>query len=255
MESLAGAANAFGGFVVSPEALPTEPELFRRKLAFSIEAWRQEGYKLVWLELPISRARLVPIAADLGFSYHHAGEGYLMMTCRLVETAFIPAYATHYIGAGGVVLNDRRELLVVREKRGGKQGIPSNFKLPGGALHAGEHLVDGVIREVLEETGIKTRFQSLVSLRNQHGYRYGKSDIYFVCRLEPLSNEICKQEDEIEECRWMSVDDYLGIDSVSIFNKSIVRAAIENPGLSPRVLDGYGRDPTKIEIFFPRNPQ
>ena len=73
-----------------------------------------------------------------------------------------------------------------------------------------------------------------------------------MCRLEPLSNRISKQDDEIAECVWMPVDTYLNTDSVSIFNKEIVRAAIETPGFGPITIDGY-RDPAKVEVFFPKD--
>ena len=138
-------------------------------------------------------------AVEAGFGFHHSGDDYLLMTLRLEEGAFIPPYASHYIGAGGVVIKDG-SLLVVHERRG-PVGGPRYYKLPGGALHEGEHLVEGVVREVLEETGVRTRFQSLVCFRNLHGYRYGKSDIYFVCKLEALSHEIVPQAEEIEECQ------------------------------------------------------
>jgi mutator protein MutT len=168
----------------------------------------------------------------------------------LEDDAFVPNYSTHYIGAGGVVISDDDEILVVRERRG--RGGSGSFKLPGGHLHEGEHLADAVVREVLEETGIQARFESLVCFRHQHGYRHGKSDIYFVCRLKPTNHEIDMQDEEIAECVWMPVDEYLSTETVSIFNKEIVRAAIETPGFVPIALDGY-RDPTQVEVFFPGN--
>ncbi len=237
--------------IPAPAVLPQDPVVFRRRLQHSLRAWEAEGYKVVWLELPIARANLVPVAVEAGFTFHHAHEDYLMLTRRLVDDAFIPAYASHYIGAGGVVLNSANELLVVRERRG-RPSRSRSFKLPGGALREGEHLEDGVIREVLEETGILTRVISLVGFRNQHGYRYGKSDIYFVCRLAPLSHEITAQKEEIEECMWMPVDQYLDAEEVSLFNKSIVRAALESPGLAPSILEGY-RDRATVEVFLPTN--
>ena len=85
------------------------------------------------LELPISHAALIPAAVSRGFTFHHSGDGYLMMTCELVEGTYLPPFATHYIGIGGVVLTAERELLVVREKYG-FGGRPPTLKLPGGAL-------------------------------------------------------------------------------------------------------------------------
>ena len=250
MEPLIATPNPFGGIVLEPDLLPSDPLEFAPRLKSSLEEWTAEGYKLVWLELPLSRSSLVPVAAGEGFTYHHADDRYVMMLKRLEEEAFVPNYSTHYIGAGGVVINADNEILVVREKRGGVGS--GSFKLPGGHLHDEEHLADAVVREVLEETGIESRFVSLVCFRHQHAYRHGKSDIYFVCRLEPLSNRISKQDDEIAECVWMPVDTYLNTDSVSIFNKEIVRAAIETPGFGPITIDGY-RDPAKVEVFFPKD--
>ncbi len=249
MEVLEFTPNPFGGAVVKPEALPEDPEAFCLRLRHSLEVWKREGLKVAWLEVPIVRAGLIPVAVEAGFTFHHSGETYLMMIHRLVEGAFVPPYATHYIGAGGVVLNDRRELLVVCEKYR-RTGRPY-YKLPGGALHAGEHLVEGVIREVLEETGVQARFEALVCFRHWHGYRYEKSDIYFVCRLSPLSEEVNMQAEEIEECMWMPVEDYLNSEFVSVFNKQIVRATLESPGVAPTEIEGYA-DPSKYEFFMPR---
>ncbi len=241
--------NPFKGVIPSPAALPKQPEEFRRQLRNSLDAWRGEGFRVVWIELSTSQAPLIPVAVEAGFSFHHTGEDYIMLTCRLEEGAMIPPYASHYIGVGGVVVTENGYLLVVREKYG-FGGRPPLLKLPGGAIHAGEHLVDGVIREVLEETGVNTNFEALGCFRHWHGYRYGKSDIYFVCRLRPLSLEITMQTSELDECLWMPVDSFLSADDISVFNKEIVTAALESPGLAPRFVSGYD-DPEKREFFMP----
>src|SRR5687768_18254280 len=113
VDVLAATTNPFRGIVLTPEALPEHPEVFRQQLAHSLQRWRKENYLVVWLEVPIARAVLIPIAVEAGFTFHHSSEDYLMLTLRLVEGATIPPYASHYIGAGGVVINDQRELLVV----------------------------------------------------------------------------------------------------------------------------------------------
>jgi len=242
--------NPFGGVLTNPAHLPDDAAKFEASLAESLKAWTDEGYKVVWLEAPIEKADLIPIAVRHGFTFHHSEEDYLMLTRRLVAGSYVPPFATHYTGAGGVCINDRNELLVVSEKYRRSSKNPS-YKLPGGALSQGEHLADCVTREVFEETGVKAEFVSLVCFRHWHGYRYGKSDIYFVCRLKPLSEELTIQEDEIAEARWMPVQDYLDAEGVSVFNKEIVKAAIESPGVSPTAIEGYS-DPEKHEIFMPR---
>ena len=249
MSALESTTNPFGGVIPKPEALPEDPERFRQQLRRSLDAWTAERFMVVWLELPISRASLVPVAVEAGFTYHHSGEDYVMLIRRLVEGAFVPDYASHYIGVGGAVINDKQELLVVQE-RAGELNRRRFYKLPGGAVKEGEHLEQGVVREVFEETGIRTRFDALVCLRNLHGYRYGKSDIYFVCRLTPLTNEISIQAEEIEECFWMPVAEYLNADAVGTFNKRIVEAVLESPGLTPTFIEGH-RSPEEQETFMP----
>jgi mutator protein MutT len=252
MELLNSTPNPFGGIIPDPTMLPVDAQTFAPQLKHSLQTWTSDGYKLVWLEVPLQSADLVPVAASEGFTFHHADQEYVMMLKELEKGAFVPNYSTHYIGAGGVVISNDNEILVVRERRGG--GASGSFKLPGGHVHEGEHIAEAVVREVLEETGIQSQFVSLVCFRHQHGYRHGKSDIYFVCRLEPLSKDIVMQDEEIAECIWMPVDEYLSTESVSMFNQEIVRAAIDSPGLTPTALEGY-RDPAQVEVFFPRNWQ
>ena len=249
MEVLEASTNAFRGVVLNPAALPADPQQFRQRLAYSLQVWHAEGFVVAWLEVPLVSAALIPIAVETGFTFHHTTDAYLMLTLRLIADAFIPPYATHYVGAGGVVVNEKRELLVVSERYRSRRG-PS-YKLPGGALQPGEHLEEAVVREVLEETGVQTRFESLACFRHWHGYRYGKSDIYFVCRLSPLTRDIAIQAEEIAECLWMPVDTFLNDEGVHTFNKTIVRAALDSRGLAPGQIDGFPADGTR-EFFLPR---
>ncbi|HEY0582492.1 MAG TPA: NUDIX domain-containing protein [Chloroflexota bacterium] len=250
MDTLSFSPDQFGGVIVASDTLPADPTVFHIVLRQSLDAWRGEGKKLVWLDVPLDRAALVPVAAEAGFFFHHANEGDLMMICRLAESAFVPTHATHYVGVGGVVINEQQELLVVCERH--RRTSQPYYKLPGGALQPGEHLVDAVLREVLEETGVQAKFESLVCFRHWHGYRYGKSDIYFVCRLSPLSQDVTMQTEEIEECFWMPVQEYFSSDQVSTFNKRIVRAALASPGVLPEWIEGYA-DPARYEFFMPHD--
>ena len=252
MEPIAATTNPFGGILPKPEALNADVQAFVEELRVSLAVWNEEGYKVAWLEVTIDKAALIPQAVAVGFVFHHSGDGYLMLTLQLQEGAFVPAYASHYIGAGGVVLDEDQELLVVSEKHHRSDGSPPRYKLPGGQLIAGEHLAEAVVREVFEETAIETEFDALVCFRHWHGYRYSKSDIYFVCRLHPLSTEITIQEEEIAESLWMPVADYLAGEHISDFNKRIVEAAIASPGVQLTEMDGYAK-PEQYEFFMPRD--
>ena len=242
-------ANPFGGMVLVPAELPTDAAEFAARLEASLATWKADGMRAAWLEVPIGKSQLIPEAVNQGFIFHHSSEDYLMLTIILQEGAWLPHFATHYIGIGGVVLTPEREMLVVREIYGVAGRAPT-LKLPGGALHPNENLAEAVEREVLEETGVQAEFEAIACFRHWHGYRYGKSDIYFVSRLRPLSREITMQADEIQECLWLPVDDFLSQEDISNFNKQIVRAALESEGVVQSFIPGFGGPDTR-EYFMP----
>ena len=66
---------------------------------------------------------------------------------------------------------------------------------------------DTAIREVYEETGIRSEFCSVIGFRQQHNYptAFGRSDLYVICRLRPLSYEINACKDEIKKCEWLDL--------------------------------------------------
>ena len=238
--------DPFAGVTIVPASLPDSPDQFAAKLDQSIRSWVANNYRLAWLRVPIEKSAFVPVAVAAGFKFHHAEADYVMMTRQLREGAFVPPNASHSIGAGGVVVNDNQELLVVVEKYNAR---PNFYKLPGGLIHQGEHIAEGVMREVLEETGVRTTFNSVVCFRHQHGNMFGKTNIYFVCRLSPLSTEIVIDPNEIAEARWMPVEEYLTAKHISPFNQHIVRTAIERPGATPTIVEGYTVDPLMCEVF------
>ena len=236
VDTLAGNTNMYGGFIVDPRHLPHDPEQFARHLDNSLTACREADYKLIWLELPRSAAALVPIAVSVGFSFHHAEPDMVMMTLPMQADAFIPHYATHNVGGGGVVIDDRRRLLVVNERYRRDRSKPY-YKLPGGSLDPQEDLAEAVVREVAEETGVRCEFQGVVSIRHRHQFRFGRSDFYIVCRLRPLTNELRRDPREIEECRWMPVEEYFSSPYVGLFNRTIVRQSLADAALIPVSLE------------------
>ncbi len=81
----------------------------------------------------------------------------------------------------------------------------------------GESLAVAAQREVLEETGIKAEFVSLISVRHMQpttgGFRgtFGCSDFYFVAYLKSVnddSNDIRMCTRELSAARWMPVNTF-----------------------------------------------
>ena len=58
------------------------------------------------------------------------------------------------------------------------------------------------------------------------------------------------QADEIQECLWLPVNEFLSREDISNFNKQIVRAALESPGVVQSFIPGFGGPDTR-EYFMP----
>ncbi len=64
------------------------------------------------------------------------------------------------VGVGGVIICNGRALLIRR----GSPPMVGQWSIPGGMLEVGETLLDGVRRELREETGIETRVLRLIEV-------------------------------------------------------------------------------------------
>jgi 8-oxo-dGTP diphosphatase len=64
------------------------------------------------------------------------------------------------VGVGGVVIADGRTLLIRR----GSAPLEGQWSIPGGTLEVGETLIEGVRRELAEETGLEVRVLELIEV-------------------------------------------------------------------------------------------
>lgn len=66
------------------------------------------------------------------------------------QTVAVTDGLRHWLVAGGIIVADDKLLLVHNERRGGRR----DWSTPGGVIDEGETLIDGLTREVQEETGL-----------------------------------------------------------------------------------------------------
>ncbi len=64
------------------------------------------------------------------------------------------------VGVGGVIIADARALLIKR----GHPPLEGEWSIPGGTLELGETLLEGVRRELSEETGMEVRVLDLIEV-------------------------------------------------------------------------------------------
>ena len=66
-------------------------------------------------------------------------------------------FPTHIVAAGALVTNQKNEVLLVKNPHRG-------WEFPGGQIENGEDLIQGVSREVFEESGIEIKVDKLVGV-------------------------------------------------------------------------------------------
>jgi 8-oxo-dGTP diphosphatase len=107
------------------------------------------------------------------------------------------------VGVGAVVIEGARVLLVRR----GNAPLKGEWSLPGGALELGETLQQGVVREVLEETGLVVEPAAMIEVldritRDEASGRihYHYVLIDFVCRV---TGGTLRSGSDADESRWV----------------------------------------------------
>lgn len=107
--------DKYDGVIVSEQSLPETKEDFALILKCSLQIWKANGKRGVWLKIPISKIDFTPIAVDMGFVMHHAESTYLMLTHWLSgDENKLPSNASHQVGVGCIVMNNEGTLVEVR---------------------------------------------------------------------------------------------------------------------------------------------
>ncbi|CAN1121168.1 Nudix hydrolase 2 [Linum perenne] len=209
IELLNATEDWYGGLTMTINE-PMEAADFVPRLRHSISKWKEQGKKGVWIKLPTAQSNLVHPVIEQGFRFHHAESDYVMLVRWLPEHLpdTLPINASHRVGVGALVVNEKNEVLVVMERNGGFKGT-EYWKLPTGVVEEGEDIWAAAVREVKEETGIDAEFVEMLAFRQSHKSFFSKSDLMFVCMLRPLSSNITAQLSEIEASKWMPIDEYV----------------------------------------------
>lgn len=115
---------------------------------------------------------------------------------------------THIVAAGGIVINDKNEILLVKNPRKG-------WEYPGGIVEIGETVPQGLIREIKEESGIDVEIINIVGIysntKKKKGYNGVEEiptivNIDFVCKYK--SGELTTSN-ESSDVRWFSKEEAL----------------------------------------------
>lgn len=109
-----------------------------------------------------------------------------------------------HVTVDAIIVKDDKILFVKRAPDLLLEG--NKYALPGGFLDRDETATAGVLRELLEETGYKSKIISLFRI-NDKPNRKGedRQNVDFVFLVEPLE-KVSDHDHEVQETRWFNLD-------------------------------------------------
>ncbi len=236
--------DSYNGITIDRESIISSK--FIEDLKELVEFAKDDGKNLIWLTLNSKDGTKIANALNLGFKFHNCSEDELVLVLKLRDV-YVPFMPTHTAGVGAVVIANNK-LLMVQEKIKSHRSI---YKIPGGMVDLGSSLEDSVIREVYEETGIKTELEKMVALVNDHPYRFNKANTYYVFKLKALNFDInIIDTDEIALALWYDLNEFFANEKIGDFQKRIVQSALSDSGF--KKLDGssYFNGKDFVELYL-----
>lgn len=142
------------------------------------------------------------------------------------------------VGVGAVVVDQGRVLLVRR----GAEPLKGHWSLPGGLVELGEGLLQAVVREITEETGLVVEPVELIEVLDRIHSDAGRVRYHYViadylCRVVGGALHAASDADAVrwvERAEWLDPSP-LGLDPVAV-------RVIEAGWLRARILEGKERE-------------
>ena len=75
---------------------------------------------------------------------------------------------------------------------------------------------------------MSAEFQSVLAFRQIHNMpAFGNSDLYFVCRMKPLTFDIEYCRDECSDCRWLPLSNFVSDPDSTHFSRRVAQLALK----------------------------
>jgi mutator protein MutT len=133
------------------------------------------------------------------------------------------SYASSKVTSGALVIDDQGRVLLARRAAEPDVG---KWDIPGGFVEEGEHPIDGVKRELREETGLEVEPLELLGMwMDTYG---GDStaeatlNLYWIARA--VSGD-AKPADDVADLRWFAADELPAPGELAFVNVPLVLAA------------------------------
>jgi len=111
-------------------------------------------------------------------------------------------YKSPKLTTDGAILKDNKILLIKRKN----EPFKGKWALPGGFIEYGERVEDAVVREVFEETGIKTTIKDLIGIYSDPK-RDPRGHVITVVYLLNMKGGVLKAEDDAADAKFYNIND------------------------------------------------
>ncbi|HEC86566.1 MAG TPA: NUDIX hydrolase [Thermoplasmatales archaeon] len=105
-------------------------------------------------------------------------------------------YKSPKITVDGIILDENKERILLVQR--GREPFKGKWALPGGFVEYGEKTEDAVVREVLEETGLKTKALELFGVYSDPNRDPRGHTITIVYLLDIINGEITSGDDAMK---------------------------------------------------------
>lgn len=108
------------------------------------------------------------------------------------------------------LIRHNEKILILREAATYKEGTNvGKYHLPGGRIEPGERYMDGLLREVIEETGLQVTVGKPLFVGEWHPVIKGEQNqiiaIFFLCTAATPEVTLSEEHDDY---RWIEPEDY-----------------------------------------------
>jgi nucleoside triphosphatase len=121
---------------------------------------------------------------------------------------------------GGVIIeNENAEILMTRSPKWSNKWV-----MPGGHVERGEKLVDALVREGKEETGLDLQPIDIVSfgeLIDSKDFHRSAHFLYFDVYCKVIRGKIKLQKEELSEWKWIRPEEALKLDLAESYDKTL----------------------------------
>ncbi len=131
-------------------------------------------------------------------------------------------YKSPKLTADGTILKDKKILLIKRKN----EPFKGKWALPGGYVEYGEKVEDTIIREIYEETGLKTKIRDLIGIYSDPKRDPRGHTITVAYLLDIKSGEL-KSGDDASDAKFFDLKD---LPKLSFDHDIIIRDTLRRVG-------------------------